>query len=129
MIEWFMSGGVSMWPILGAALVSAGLAVDAGRKLLGAPASATEMARVRTRIDAVLFWGGFAALVGLIGTLVGFAKMAAWLADASGVPESLVWSGIRVSLVTSTFGLLVLVVSLGAWFGLRVVHRRRTGAS
>ena len=129
MIDWFAEGGVMMWPILAAGLVALGLALDAGRRLLAGGGKADDRRRpVRGRIDAVLFWGGFAALLGVLGTLVGVALVADWLSRAGGAPSELIWQGLGVTLNTTTFGLIVLLVSLAAWFGLRVVYRRRVAA-
>lgn len=121
MIQWFMSGGFFMWLVLGAGLVGLALAVDAGRRLVAGPA---DRSAVRAEIDAVLFWGGFAALLGLIGTLGGVGVMARSIEEAGSVSAALAWSGIRVALVTTVFGLMVLGVSLLAWFGLRAGLRR-----
>lgn len=121
MIEWFMEGGFFMWPILGADLASLALAVDAGRKLAG---GTTGDPGLRAEIDAVLFWGGFAALLGLIGTLGGVAQMARYVEGAGQVSARVAWSGIRVALITTVFGLMALGVSLLAWFGLRSGLRR-----
>lgn len=121
MIEWFQDGGLPMWFILGAGLVGLVLAVDAGRKVFG---GATDAPGVRAEIDGVLFWGGFASVLGLIGTLVGVALMARHLEQATGTSASLVWGGFRVALIPTAFGLLVLALCLLAWYGLRAAHRR-----
>ena len=124
MIDWFASGGFFMWLVLGAGLVSIGLAADAGRRLLG---TSGDEAAIRSEIDAVLFWGGFAALLGLIGTLGGVGVMARSIEQAGSVSPAVAWSGIRVALITTVFGLMVLAVTLLAWFGLRTGLRRSAG--
>lgn len=123
MLNWFAEGGVMMWPILAAGLVALGLAVDAGRRVRDAGEGGGRP--VRGRIDAVLFWGVFAALLGVLGTVVGIALTADALARAGGGSAQLAWQGLGVTLNTTTFGLLVLLLSLGAWFGLRTAHARR----
>lgn len=123
MIEWFMEGGFPMWFILGAGLVALALAVDAGRKLSDAPAEATAL---RAEIDGVLFWGGFASVLGLIGTLGGVALMARHLEAAGDAPATIIWGGFRVALIPTAFGLGVLVLALLAWYGLRTALRRKT---
>ena len=124
MIEWFASGGFFMWLVLGAGLVSVGLAADAGRRLAAGP---SDESAVRAEIDAVLFWGGFAALLGLIGTLGGVGVMARSIEQAGSVSTAVAWSGIRVALITTVFGLMVLGSSLLAWLGLRTGLRRTAG--
>lgn len=124
MLDWFAEGGVMMWPILGSGLIAVGLALDAGRRLLDGGKGGDRRRALAGRLDAVLFWGGFAALLGVLGTLVGVAVMADWLARAGGGPAELVWQGLGVTLNTTVFGLIVLLVSLVAWFGLRTALRR-----
>lgn len=123
MIEWFQAGGFPMWLILGAGLVGLALAVDAGRKVFG---GGKEARGLRAEIDGVLFWGGFASVLGLIGTLGGVVVMARALEQASGASASVIWGGLRVALVPTAFGLILLALSLLAWYGLRAALRRRT---
>lgn len=121
MIDWFISGGFPMWFVMGAGLVGLALAVDAARRVAG---DAAEDDGLGAEIDGVLFWGGFASVVGLIGTLGGVAVMARSLERAGEAPASLIWGGLRVALIPTAFGLGVLALSLLAWYGLRTVHRR-----
>lgn len=122
MIDWFASGGFFMWPVLLAGLVVVGLAIDALRKVLATEGN-RDPRRVLGRIDAVLFWGGFAALVGVLGTLGGIAQVAGVLQRSGGAPAELVWGGIGNTLTTMILGLAVLLLALAIWFGLRTAHR------
>lgn len=122
MIEWFVAGGSFMWLILIAGLVALFLAVDAGRKLYGETAGASGL---RAEIDGVLFWGGFASVLGLVGTLGGVAVMARSLERIGEAPPDLIWGGVRVALIPTAFGVTVLALSLLAWYGLRAASRRR----
>lgn len=121
MSEWFAEGGFFMWFVLGAGLVAIGLAFDACRKVMG---DVDDTRTVRAEIDSVAFWGVFASVLGLIGTLGGVAVMARWLERAGEASSSVVWGGLRVALIPTAFGLAVLALSLLAWYGLRVAHRR-----
>lgn len=121
MLDWFAEGGFFMWFVLVAGLVALALAADAGRKLYG---GGTEAAGLRAEVDGVLFWGGFASVLGLIGTLGGVAVMARSLERAGEASAAVVWGGIRVALIPTAFGLIVLGLSLLAWYGLRVALRR-----
>lgn len=122
MIEWFTAGGFFMWFVLGAAVVGLVLAIDAGRRLIG---PAEDTGGLRAEIDGVLFWGGFASVLGLIGTLGGVAQMARWLEQAGDAPATVVWGGFRVALIPTAFGLIMLAVCLLAWYGLRAALRRQ----
>lgn len=130
MWDWFRAGGVIMWPVLAAGLLAVGLAVDAGRKLLGGhgDGGGSPGRALRGRIGAVLFWGGFAALLGVLGTLVGVGLTARVLASSGGASADIVWGGIRVAIIPSTFGLSILAGSLLLWFGLSTAYRTKAGA-
>lgn len=121
MIEWFQAGGFPMWFILGAGLVGLVLAIDAGRKVFGGKKKAPGL---RAEIDGVLFWGAFASVLGVIGTLGGVAVMARYLEQAADASASLIWGGLRVALIPTAFGLGLLALCLLAWYGLRTTHRR-----
>lgn len=105
-----------MWPIVTAGLVGLALAGDAGQRLASGCSPAEEL---RAEIDAVLFWGGFAAVLGVIGTVVGVGQIARYAERAGELSASLAWSGLRVALITTVFGLTVLAVCFLAWFALR----------
>ena len=128
MIEIFRSGGVMMWPLTVCGLLVLGLAVRAslalGREAPRRPAGAL------STVDAVLFWGGLGAVLGVLGTVVGAAQMAGAIERAGGVQAATVWSGIRVALVTSIAGMLILIVALLLWMALRALYSRgmRTAA-
>lgn len=113
-MRWFAEGGVIMWAILISALLMIGYAAAAYR----ARRTRREQESAAARRDAVLFWGAFAAGLGLLGTLVGFAEMAQAIEAAGRVSQGLAWGGVRVALVSTVFGLLVLLGGLLLWFGL-----------
>lgn len=124
MIEWFLSGGVIMWPLLVLALGVLGLGVREG----------VVVRRLDARDDAhraspatLLFWGGVSLLVGLLGTVVGIVIMARNVAAAGEVSGSLVWGGVGVSLVPLVFGILTFLMAAFLWLPLDA-WRRRTRA-
>lgn len=123
MIDWFASGGPLMWPVL-AALIAAVVQIVRGwraRRRGSAPAAPP------STTDSILFWGGFAAVVGLIGTLVGIGVMAKAMETAGSAPASIVWGGLEVALVPTVFGLAVLTLALCGWASLRLTGGRREG--
>lgn len=128
MLDWFAAGGVFMWPVLIAGLVALALALDAARRVPAAGEPESDGSRLRSRIDAVLFWGGFSALLGVLGTLVGIGMVADHMGRAGSASAGVVWQGIGVALHTTSLGLILLLVSLAAWFALRVALRRQIAA-
>jgi len=125
MMEFFKQGGFFMWPILVISIVIGVLAVWAfvrTRDLDGPDAV------VETGIDAVLFWGVWVVVVGLLGTFTGIYLAAGVIEQAAAVSPAVIWSGIRIALTTTLFGLLVFCVAALMWLGLRVSYRRRVAA-
>jgi hypothetical protein len=120
MIELFHNGGYMMWPILGCALIVLALAASGARRLL----DPERPRRADFAIGAIPFWGSFAVVLGILGTVVGWMQIARNVERAGTVEPSLIWAGFGVSLITTLFGLLVLAVSLLVWLGLWLPRRR-----
>lgn len=139
MKDMFLSGGIMMWPMLAVGVGILILAVRAAVRLraVGRPqtGSAEETGLERRRADelpadvdrslqAILFWGAMAVLLGLLGTVVGVVVMTQAIALAGSVEPPLVWGGVGVSLVTLVFGLLIFLLAAFSWFGLRQWSQR-----
>jgi hypothetical protein len=126
MMEFFKQGGFFMWPILVISIVIGVLAVWAFMRTrdLDGPDAVVE-----TGIDAVLFWGVWVVVVGLLGTFTGIYLAAGVIEQAAAVSPAVIWSGIRIALTTTLFGLLVFCVAALMWLGLRVSYRRRVAAA
>ena len=118
----FSDGGVMMYPISFCAIM---VLVLAGRTALRMKAEDPALGAImRGAIDGVLFWGGYALVLGVLGTVVGIAIAAQAVEAVGEVHTPLVWGGIKVSLITTIYGLLVLLGGALIWFGLRHWHRR-----
>jgi len=113
--------GFSRWPLAFSVVVIAGLTLYSSYRLLRPGASAD--LRTKAFVDAVLFWGGFAAVWGVLGTLIGVTIAAQAIEAAGDVSTSLVWGGIKVAMLTSLFGMLIMVVSSLIWFALQLRWR------
>lgn len=121
MIETFRSGGIMMWPMLAVALGVGWLAVRTGLRLRQGR-EAPEVAR--RGLQAILFWGVMAVVLGALGTVVGLVLATRAIALAGAVEPSLVWGGVGVSLVTLVFGLLIFLFAALVWFALHRWHGR-----
>ncbi|MCP4659049.1 MAG: hypothetical protein GY856_26875 [bacterium] len=80
--------------------------------------------RVRSSVDAILFWGGFAAAAGLFQHWSGLIRMTEVISRAHAVSPMAVAEGFRQSLLAPAFGLLVFMVGALVWFALRSWIRR-----
>ena len=82
-------------------------------------------AKLRTSIDAILFWGCLTAIFGFLGQWVGLNKAANAVITLGAVNPKFVILGIGESLGTSVFGMFTLVAAAFLWFALRMVQHRR----
>ena len=117
----FSDGGFMMYPISFCAIMVLILTVRTAWRM-----NADEPGRgalARGAIDGVLFWGGYAVVLGVLGTVVGISIAAEAVEVVGRVETTLVWGGIKVSLITTIYGLLVLLGAGLLWFGLRHWHR------
>lgn len=118
----FSNGGVMMWPIT---LCGIAVLALAGRAMWRMRSASTEPnGSVRAGIDGVLFWGVYASVLGVLGTVVGITIAAQAVEAVGEVPVRLVSGGIKVALTTTIYGFLILLLAAPIWFGLRQWQRR-----
>ena len=118
----FSQMGVMAWPITFCALM---VTVLVGRAVLRMRSAEHEQAVLaRTTIDGSLFWGAYAAVLGILGTVVGVIVAAQSIEHAGRAEAPLVWGGLKVALSTTVYGLLIFLVAALLWLGLRHWHRK-----
>jgi hypothetical protein len=83
---------------------------------------------------AVLAWGVLAGVVGLLGTVIGFGKVAIGARAATGAERAeleamlaVMWDGVLVIVTPVTIGLWLFTAALVAWIGLHYLHRFKAG--
>lgn len=115
------SMGFMRWPLAFSLVAVVLLSLYSAGRLLR-PGAGPDLL-TKAWLDAVLFWGGFAMIAGVLGTLVGVVIAAQSIEAAGTVSTSLVWGGIKVAMLTSAFGTLILAFSALMWFGLQLRWR------
>jgi biopolymer transport protein ExbB/TolQ len=83
--------------------------------------------KLKNRINAILFWGACAAVIGLLGQANGIYLALRAISRASEISPPIVMEGFAISFLTTIMGLLLLLVSALAWWGLRSIHTRKLG--
>jgi len=126
MLQLFREGGVMMYPLLILAVTVVVLTIRGGMRVRSA---SRPDAVLETGLDAVVFWGAWSVVVGLLGTIVGIYFAAGAIEAAPAISPQVIWGGIRVALITLIFGLLVFAVSAVAWFVLRTLYRKRVAGA
>jgi biopolymer transport protein ExbB/TolQ len=122
LMQLFRDGGFMMYPLTASAVLALALATRSAVRLFAAEAHPEP--QLKAAIDGVLFWGSFALIIGVLGTVIGVFVSAQAVERAGEVAPSLVWGGIKVSLITTAYGMLILSAASLAWFGLRLLYQK-----
>jgi hypothetical protein len=107
--------------IIGIAIII--LAVIKAIQVFGRPT--TDRARLEWGLNAILFWGGFCAVLGLFGQTLGMYKGFSAVARYGAVDPSKVFLGLAECVSSTVLGLTILMLSALVWFILRAAVRRQ----
>lgn len=122
MMDFIRMGGVPMYLLMLVAVVVAGIALVSSLRLRDVAALDPAL---EARIDGVLFWGAYAALLGVLGTTVGLFQTGGMIQQAGEASSQLLWSAVRLALTTSIAGLVIFALALIVWYALRSSYRGR----
>jgi hypothetical protein len=118
----FMQGGVMMYLLLLITLVLFGIVLRTLWHLF--VRGGNDSFVIQNCLDGLLFWGGFAVIIGVLGSAIGYHKaMAAVVARGLANPRY-VWIGSAEGLVSSIAGMLVLAGAGVCWYLLRWQYLR-----
>jgi hypothetical protein len=113
----FMQGGFVMWPLAVIVLVLIGIVIRTLWHLT--VRGGNRAAVIQSSLDGLLFWGGFAVLIGLLGSMIGYHKAMSILVARGLVDPRAVWMGSAEGMVSTLAGLAILCAAGAAWFALR----------
>lgn len=68
--------------------------------------------------------GLFAMITGIFGQLIGFYHAFSAIEDAGDISPALVYGGIKVSMITTLYGISIYLISLIIWFSSSVIIER-----
>ena len=117
MPDFLLQCGPFAWPLLFLSIVNCVLVVVSGLRLARQPRSLPD-AGLESRINAILFWGGVAALLGFMGQHSGIYNAVHAIVAATEISPRVVLIGFAESFTTTLFGMTVLILSAVAWFAL-----------
>ena len=117
MVDMFGEIGFARWPLVFSSAAVVGLTSYSAVRLFGRGALADP--RTKALVDSILLWGAFATVAGVLSTLVGIVTAMRLTEATATVSPSLLWGGVRVSMLGVTVGLLILAGSSLAWFALQ----------
>lgn len=113
--------GVIRWPLAFSLLTVLLLSAWSAAKLFR-PNAVADL-RTKAWLDAILFWGAFAVIAGALGTLVGVIIASQAIEAAGAVSTTLIWGGIKIAMLSSAFGILILAFASLIWFALQMRWR------
>ena len=117
----WLAMGFMRYPLTLSLVIVTVLALWSANRLFRPGASPDRL--TKAWLDAILFWGGFAVICGVLGTLIGVVLAAQSIEAAGDVSTTLVWGGIKVAMLTSVFGMLILGFAALLWFVLQLRWR------
>ena len=88
----------------------------------------SDNARIRATVDSVLFWGGFAFVLGVFHTFMGLIMTSVSVASLAPVlpgEHELIATGVAIALGAGAYGSVVCLLASLLWFWLRHWLRRR----
>ncbi len=109
--------GFIRWPLAFSLMAVIGLGLMSAATLFGRNATAGLVAK--TWVDAILFWGGFASISGMLGSIIGVIVGFQAVERAGEVEATLVAGGIKVALLSSGLGVMILGFAALLWFALQ----------
>jgi biopolymer transport protein ExbB/TolQ len=116
------------WGIVLAALIVLNLGLAAWSLASMLSSSIRLGPSLKNRINAVLFWGAFGAVLGFLGQVSGIYAALRAISTASEISPSVVMEGFAISFLTTIMGLVMFLGSSLAWLGLRGMYNRLSRA-
>ncbi|MBU0753969.1 MAG: MotA/TolQ/ExbB proton channel family protein [Planctomycetes bacterium] len=126
MKEFFTDCGLFGWMVCLIVIANFILFVRSGLRLRNARPE--DGPRFLYGINAILFWGAVAALLGFLGQYSGLYLALEVFSRASEISPNLVAQGFAISFSTTIMGMFALLFSALAWFVLHGWYRRKFGA-
>lgn len=114
MIQLFYEGGFFMWFLLIFAIVVLVLTIKKFIELF--IKKETQSNLLEKGVNAIIFWGGFCAVMGFFAHFTGIFLAMEEIYRAHDISPAIVAKGYSMSLITVLFGLLIFMFSAIVWF-------------
>jgi biopolymer transport protein ExbB/TolQ len=124
MIQFFMNGGLFMWPLLIFAIVIVVLTVKKAIDFFGR--QNVNPVKMESGINAILFWGFMSLVVGFYAHFQGLYMAMQAIIKADDISPVMVTAGYAQSLITILFGLCSFIISSVVWFIFRWQYKKLT---
>jgi len=81
--------------------------------------------KTRARLKHIRTIGSFALIFGILGQLIGLYGAFGAIQQMNGVSPSLLMGGLRVSMITTFYGILIYMISLILWISMDYVATQK----
>lgn len=122
LLKVFAQGGMLMLPMVLITLVLLGIVLRALWHLYVRGGS--DAGAIQSCLDSLLFWGGFAVVIGVLGSAIGYHRVISVVVARGILNPRALWIGTAEGMVSTIAGLLVLMAAGAAWYLLRWQHLR-----
>ena len=120
LVRIFMQGGILMLPMVLIVLVLCGIVLRSLWHLY--VRGGNDAVAIQSCLDSLLFWGGFAVVIGVLGSAIGYHKVMTIIVARGILNPRALWVGTAEGMVSTIAGLLVLAAAGTAWYLLRWQH-------
>ena len=114
MLDFIRHGGIFGWILILLILVIAWLSIRKGIQLFFK--KDIDPLRLEPGINAIIFWGGISAVLGIFAHFSGVYQAMIAISAANDISPAIVAMGYAFSLITILIGLLIFMVSAVIWF-------------
>ena len=124
MAELFYMGGPLFMGILTTLLVIM-LAVSVYFFVLISTGKAADKANFSHKLTYVKAVGLFTMITGILGQLIGLLDAFKAIERAGDISPAMLAGGLKVSMITTLFGILIYLISILIWFLLDLMHQKK----
>jgi len=123
MLTYFIEGGVLFMGML--SIVFLAVLIIAIKKGLSILSKDTDIEKSNNHIGVIKSLGLFALVLGFLGQFIGLLVAFNFIAQAGTISPAILASGLKVSSITSIYGMIIFLVAYLFWFGLNVFFTKK----
>ncbi len=123
MLTYFNEGGVLFMGML--SLVFLVVLIIAIKNGLSIFSKEGDMEKLNSHIGVIKSLGLFALVLGFLGQFLGLFQAFSYIAEVGTISPSILASGLKVSSITSIYGMIIFLVAYLLWFGLNTVMTKK----
>ena len=80
-------------------------------------------AALKKRLDSIKSLGLLALVLGMLGQFIGLFSAFEVISGGMAVSPEMMAGGVKVSMITSIYGMIIFVISYLIWFGMRFIKQ------